>query len=183
MLELVDQGFNPQATIADAGSSLRAGQAQALPNVSYRGDTFHIVLDLEIVVSFLENRAYGALETSEHRERRHDRLWRKGKCRNVNLTRSEAQHLHRARADSELAVALADDVALLTDWFRHEILTVAGPCYADRCEPYDFVVAELRARASKCPHRLEPVCRALENQRDDLLAFAHQLDNDLGRLG
>jgi hypothetical protein len=183
LLELVDQGFNPQATIADAGSSLRAGQAQALPNVPCRGDTFHIVRDLEIVVSFLENRAYGALETSEHRERQHARLWRKGKCRNTNLARSAAQHLHRARADSDLAVALADDVALLADWFRHEILTVAGPCYADRCELYDFVVAELRARAPKCPHRLEPICRALENQRDDLLAFAHQLDNDLERLG
>ena len=88
LLELVDQGFNPQATIADAGSSLRAGQAQALPNVPCRGDIFHIVRDLEIVVSFLENRAYGALQTSELRERKHDRLWRKGKCRNTNLARS-----------------------------------------------------------------------------------------------
>jgi hypothetical protein len=98
-------------------------------------------------------------------------------------TQHAAQHLHRARAASDLAVALADDVALLVDWFRHEILTVAGPCYTDRCELYDFVVAELRARASKCPHRLEPICRALANQRDDLLAFARQLDDDLERLG
>ena len=65
LLELVDQGFNPQATIADAGSSLLRGQAQALPNVPCRGDIFHIVRDLEIVVSFLENRAYGAWQTSE----------------------------------------------------------------------------------------------------------------------
>ena len=65
LLELVDQGFNPEATVADAGSGLRAGQAQALPNVPCQGDIFHIVRDLEAVVSFLENRAYAALETSE----------------------------------------------------------------------------------------------------------------------
>ena len=80
-------------------------------------------------------------------------------------------------------MALADDVALLVDWFRHDILTVAGPCYTDRCQLYDFVVAELKARASKCPHRLEPICRALENQRDDLLAFARRLDENLEQLG
>ena len=81
LLELVDQGFNPEATVADAGSSLRAGQAQALPNVPCQGDIFHIVRDLETVVSFLENRAYDALETSEHRERQRDRLRRPTKRR------------------------------------------------------------------------------------------------------
>ena len=48
---------------------------------------------------------------------------------------------------------------------------------------YDFVVAELKVRASKCPHRLEPICRALQDQRDDLLAFARRLDEDLEQLG
>jgi hypothetical protein len=80
-------------------------------------------------------------------------------------------------------MSLADDVALLVDWLRHDIFTVAGPCYADRRELYNFVVAELRARTSRCPHRLEPICRALEKQRDDLLAFARQLDEDLEQLG
>jgi hypothetical protein len=80
-------------------------------------------------------------------------------------------------------VTLADDVALLVDWLRHDTLTVAGPSYADRCQLYDFVVAELKARAPKCPHRLEPICGALENQRDDLLAFARWLDENLEQLG
>jgi hypothetical protein len=183
LLDLVDQGFNPQATVADAGSSLRAGQAQALPNVPCQGDVFHIVRDLEIVVSFLENRAYDALEASEHRERQRNRLRRPSKRRRTKSVHSVAQHLRHARIASDEAVALAADVALLVDWLRHDILTVAGPSYTDRCRLYDFVVAELKARASKCPHRLEPICRALENQRDDLLAFARRLDEDLERLG
>lgn len=183
LLDLVDQGFNPEATVADAGSSLRAGQALALPNVPCRGDIFHIIRDLETVVSFLENRAYDALETSEQCERRRDRLRRPTKRRRAKSAHSAAQHLHLARATSNETVALAEDVALLVNWFRHDILSVAGPCYTDRCELYDFMVAELRARASKCPHRLEPICRALQNQRDDLLAFARRLDDDLEQLG
>jgi hypothetical protein len=184
LLELVDQGFSPEATIADAGSGLRAGQAQALPNVPCRGDIFHIVRDLEIVVNFLENRACGALETSEQRERKLNRSRRKGRHRRAKSSAGTAAlHLYRARVASDEAVALADDVALLVDWFRHDILTIAGPCYTDRCELYDFVVAELRVRVPKCPHRLEPICRALEKQRDDLLAFARRLDEDLEQLG
>jgi len=80
-------------------------------------------------------------------------------------------------------VALSDDVALLIGWLRHDVLAVAGPCSADRRLLYDFVVAELKSRASCCPHRLGPVCRQLENQRDDLLAFARALDADLELLG
>jgi hypothetical protein len=80
-------------------------------------------------------------------------------------------------------VRLADDVALLVGWLRQDILAVAGPAYADRCLLYDFIVAELRARAFLLSHRLEPICRMLENQRDDLLAFARRLDEDLGLLG
>ena len=37
LLELVDQGFDPDATVADAGTGLRAGQALALPAVPCRG--------------------------------------------------------------------------------------------------------------------------------------------------
>jgi hypothetical protein len=183
LLELVDQGFNPEATVADAGSGLRAGQAEALPKVPCQGDVFHIVCDLKKVVGFLENRAYDALATTEQCERRRDRLRRPTKRRRAHSAHGPAQRLRHARIASDEALALAEDVALLVGWLRHDILTVAGPCYAERCQLYDFVVAELKARASKCPHRLEPICGALENQRDDLLAFARRLDEDLDQLG
>ncbi len=183
LLDLVDQGFDPEATVADAGSGLRAGQAQALPNVPCRGDVFHILRDLESLVSYLDNRAYGALETSDHRERQRYRQRRRDGRGRAKSAKSAAQLLRRACAASDDAVALADEVALLVDWLHYDILTVAGPCYADRCALYDFVVQELQARAPKCTHRLEPICRALQNQRDDLLAFARRLDEDLEQLG
>jgi hypothetical protein len=41
---------------------------------------------------------------------------------------------------------LADDVATLVGWLRHDLLAVAGPCRAERCALYDFIVAERQAR-------------------------------------
>jgi hypothetical protein len=183
LLELVDQGFDPEATVADAGSGLRAGQALALPEVPCRGDIFHILRDLEKLSGYLENRAYGAFEDTERRRQQLDSAQRHDGRGRAKSVRSAAQFLCRARAASDAAVALFDDVALLIGWLRHDVLAVAGPCSADRRLLYDFVVAELKSRASQCPHRLGPVCRQLENQRDDLLAFARALDADLELLG
>jgi len=72
---------------------------------------------------------------------------------------------------------------LLLEWLGHDILSVAGPAYAPRCLLYDFVTAELLARVAFCPHRLEPVHRTLKNARQELLAFAKQLEEDLSWLG
>src|SRR4029453_8257269 len=113
LLELVDQGFDPEATVADAGSGLRAGQALALPEVPCRGDLFHILRDLEQVVSYLENRAYGALEATERRRRQRDGAPRHDGRGRAPSVPSAAQFLRRARATSDAAVALSDEVALL----------------------------------------------------------------------
>jgi hypothetical protein len=183
LLELVDQGFNPVATVADAGNGLRAGQALALPEVPCRGDIFHILRDLEELSRYLENRAFGALEDTERRRRQLDSAQRHDGRGHAKSVKSAARLLYQARAASAAAVTLSDEVALLIGWLRHDVLAVAGPCSADRRLLYDFVVAELKSRASRCPHRLGPVCRQLENQRDDLLAFARALDADLEVLG
>lgn len=177
LLELQDRGFRPEATIADAGSGLRAGQALAMPGTPCRGDVFHALQLVQPVVTFLENRAYEAIGT-------HGKLvHKKARCRwrGQRVQSISAQVNLAARAKAK-AIDLAADVAVLADWLRRDVLSLAGPDYATRCELYDFVVAELRAREPLCPHRIGPIVRALTNQRDDLLAFAAQLDQDLAAL-
>jgi hypothetical protein len=178
LLELVDQGFAPQATIADFGSGLRAGHQEALPGVPCRGDVFHALYDVFPLVRYLENRAYDAIEARAKLERKQATAQR----RRGRKDRSLVKKLQSARLAEAKAIALADEVALLARWLRNDILTVAGPEYAIRCDLFDFVVAELRARESACPHRIRPVRTLLENQRDNLLAFAEQLDRDLAAL-
>jgi hypothetical protein len=177
LLELVERGFAPEAIVADFGKGLRAGQALAVPEVPCRGDVFHLVRDLEQAVSYLENRAYDALEACARLEREQARVRRRGRP-----ARGVAQRLRRARAACAPAIALADEVRLLGAWLRHDVLAVAGPCHADRLVLYDFILTELRARVPACAHRLGPIYRLLKNRRDDLLGFARALDEGLGQM-
>jgi hypothetical protein len=175
LLELQDRGFAPRAIISDSGSGLLAGQDLALPDVPRRSDVFHVGRELTPLVTFLDNRAYATLAVCVKLERQQaQHQWRKGR-RDVSVT----QKLRHARPAAAAAVALADDVTTLVGWLQHDVLAVAGPCHAERLALYDFVVAELRARASQCPHRLNPIVTYLVNQRDAVLAFAKPLDAEL----
>jgi hypothetical protein len=176
LLELQAQGLHPDATIADAGKGLRAGQALALPDVPCRGDVFHALREVGHVVSYLENRATGCITARDQEERRMARAKRKGQGN------AHSKRLASIRQQEAQALTLADDLALLARWLQHDILAVAGPDHATRTQLFDFIVAELQARAPLCPHRLGPVVRLLQNQRDDLLAFAAELDRQLATL-
>lgn len=173
LLELQDQGLRPDATIADAGSGLRAGQALAWPNTPCRGDIFHALRDLGQLVRFLDNRAYGVVEACDQQQRR---MTRAKRHRRGN---TQSKRLALLRREQGRAIALADDVSVLIGWLRDDIFAVAGPDHPTRSQLFDFVVAELETRQSGCPHRIGPVVRALRNQRDDLLAFAAALDQQL----
>ena len=177
LLELQEHGFHPEATIADAGSGLRAGQALAIPETPCRGDVFHALQTVRPLVTFLENRAYDAIATRTDLERKKARQRWRGQ-----RTQALACQIGRARRTEDKAVALADEMATLFDWLRYDILSLAGPDYATRRQLYDFVVAELQSREPLCPHRIGPVVRALSKQRDQLLAFAGQLDQELAAL-
>jgi hypothetical protein len=175
LLELQARGFAPEATVADGGAGLRAGQELALPALPCRGDVFHVLYEFGQVLRYLEGRAYeaiaGRLEVERQRAtpgKRRDRL------KHVFSAR-----LRHARAAEAQAVALYDDLALLRRWLRDDILAVAGPDAVTRRALYDFVVAEVRARVPLGPPGVKDVCRALKNQRATLLAFVAPLEEAL----
>lgn len=170
------RGLCPEATVADGGTGLRAGQALALPGIPCRGDVFHPFYEaVGPLVRSLESAAYKAIEA---RRKLEQQLATPGQRRD-RLKLSLVQRLWRARQAEAQAIALADDVALLARWLREDVLAVSALSSDTRRALYDFVVSELRARQNACPHRLQPVCVALANQRDQLLAFAASLDRDL----
>src|ERR1700735_769552 len=55
LLELSTRNFQPDATIADAGSGMRSGHEQALPGVPCRGDVFHGLHEVSPLVTYLDN--------------------------------------------------------------------------------------------------------------------------------
>jgi hypothetical protein len=173
LLELRDRGLRPDATIADAGRGLRAGQTLAWPDTPCRGDIFHALRELGQLVRFLDNRAYGVLEACDQQQQRMTRAKRHGRGN------TQSKRLALVRQEQDRAIALADEVSVLIGWLRDDIFAVAGPDHPTRCQLFDFVIAELEARESRCPHRIGPVVRGLRNQRDDLLAFAAACDEQL----
>jgi hypothetical protein len=129
-------------------------------------------------VRFLENRAYHAIAARTKLDKEQATFEKRQGRKKATLVRQ----LSLARQAEVQAVTLAEDVAVLAEWLRADVLSVAGPDYAGRGTLYDFIVAELAARAPLCPHRLDPVVTALRKQRADLLAFVADLDRDLAAL-
>jgi len=172
LLDLSGQGLALNHSVADGGKALRAGQAAAWPTVPCHADVFHAQRDLGAVAFYLEHRAAGC---AAHRQKLEDRMERAKR-------RGQGQHLGKplalARQADRQARLLAQDIRSLADWMTGDILSLAGPGLSVRQELFDFVIRELAARESLCPHRIGPVRRMLEHHRDDLLAFAVLLEEE-----
>ena len=176
LLDLERQGLHPDYTVADGGTALRAGQAAAWPRAPCHGDVFHAERELGKVAYYLANRAAGCVSARQKLEHKMERSKRHGRGKQLS------RKLGLVRQAELEAVALAQDVRLLADWLREDILALAGPDRTTRRELFDFVVRELGRRENLCPYRIGPVRRALAAQRDNLLAFADVLEEEFAAL-
>jgi len=173
LLDAAEQGLRPDYTIADAGQGLRAGQRAAWGDTPCHGDVFHIQRQFEGLANTLSRLAQGAAS------RRQVLQARIGRAGQRDPDHELVVQLKLARQSEVQANRLARDIRTLVQWLRHDILALAGPDLATRRELFDFIVAELAAREPEDPRRIRPVRVALQNQRDDLLAFAGVLDDKL----
>ena len=178
LLDLQARGFHPSFVVADAGASLRAAQAEVMPDTPCRSDVFHALQELYDVVTKLENRAYDVMTDYAGWERKIAHAKQQGR----RPDQSCVKLLSDATTKQAQAIALADEVALLARWLHYDVLDLAGPSHADRQALYDFIVAELKARAAQAPKLLGRLATYLKGQRDNLLAFAAQLDRDFAEL-
>jgi hypothetical protein len=134
---------------------------------------FHIQQPYEGLASTLSRLARGA---RSRRQKLEDRIDRTGqRAANDEL----AVQLDLARHVEARAAGLARDIRTLTQWLSHDVLALAGPPLSTRQTLFDFIVEELANREPEDPRRIRPVRVALQNQRDDLLAFAGVLDGKL----
>ncbi len=176
LLDAARQGLDPDHTIADAGQGLRAGQRAACGGTPCHGDVFHIQRRCEGLANTLARLATG---TTSRRMALQAGIGRAGQR---DPDSELVVQLELARHTEARASCLARDVRTLTQWLRHDVLALAGPDLATRRELFDFVVEELAAREPEDPRRIRPVRVALQNQRDQLLAFAGVLDAKLAAI-
>jgi hypothetical protein len=168
-----DQGFNPDYLVADQGTGLRAGQAIVWKDKPCHGDVFHLVQQCESLANVLARVAQGAATRCQEMELKMDVAKQDGTSHTLS------RQLGIARLAQAQASILAKDVKTLTQWLRRDVLDLAGPCLSTRLELFDFVTAELLTREHLDSKRIRPVRIALQNQRNNLLAFAGVLDDKL----
>jgi transposase-like protein len=173
LLDAAERGLRPDYTIADAGRGLRAGQQAAWGDTPCHGDVFHIQRQCGGLANTLSRLAQGATSRRKTLQAGTGRAGQRAP--NAEL----ATQLALARQTEARTSWLARDVRTLIQWLSHDVLALAGPDLATRRELFDFIVAELLAREPEDPRRICPVRVALQNQRDDLLAFAGVLDAEL----
>jgi hypothetical protein len=174
LLDAIDQGFDPDYTIADGGSGLRAGQKAVLPETPCHGDVFHIQRQFEQVANGLARQAQGATTQRIKLEQ----TIAKAKMTGSMTQKLTIQQVKAERREAGLA-ARAQDVKTLLQWFSHDVLALAGPDLAERQELFDFIESELQQRAGKQYPTIRKLRKALHNQRDQLLAFSGVLDQKL----
>ena len=141
LLDVRKQGFDPDYTIADGGSGLRAGQKAAMPEVPCHGDVFHIQHQFEQVLNGLNRRVQGGPA----------RLLKQAQqMADTSLKDIVAQKLLTqqwlAERQEQALIYLAQDVKTLLGWFSHDVLALAGSSLAVRQELFDFIVSELKQR-------------------------------------
>jgi len=91
------------------------------------------------------------------------------------------QTLFQTRVAEKNIIKLVDIIETIKDWLQHDILSVAGPDYAKRCELFDFVVKILVDAEKDCPSKhIRKIVTKLKNQRKDLLRFVLRNDAKLG---
>ena len=173
LLDAAARGLKPDHTIADAGQGLRAGQKAAWGDTPCHGDVFHIQRQCDGLANTLSRLAQGAVSRRERLQVRIDHAGQKDPDGELVV------QMDLARRTETRASDLARDIRTLTQWLSHDVLALAGPVLATRRMLFDFIVAELARRESEDPGGIRPVRVALQNQRDDLLAFAGVLDEKL----
>lgn len=171
-----DQGLHPDYLVADQGTGLRAGQAIVWKDKPCHGDVFHILHQCESLANVLGSVAQGATTRRQAMDLKMD------VAKEFGCGHSRAVQLGMARRAEVQTCRLAKHIKTLTQWLRRDVLALAGPCLATRVELFDFVTAELVAREHLDSKRIRPVRIALQNQRDDLLAFPGVLDGKLAAI-
>ncbi len=155
---------------------MRAGQKAAWGDTPCHGDVFHIQRQCEGLANTLQHLATGATSRRKTLQAKMGRTVARGSDDEL------ATQLALARQAETQAHELARDIRTLTQWLRHDVLALAGPALAMRQALFDFVVEELTQREPGNLRRIRPVRVALQNQRDDLLAFAGVLDAKLAAI-
>lgn len=162
------QKLDPNFTVIDGGKAARCGQKEAWPEIPAHGDVFHALMPFSEMVTYLENRALNTFKTVE--DLRHKIMGRRGQWKDTDKRMILYEKLLKAEKASSDALILAEEVKILYDWLKNDVLALIGPPYDVRQKLLAFIAEELKAR-EHLSHKIIPVRTYLENHKNNLLEF------------
>ena len=171
LLDLVDQGFQPEVNISDQGSGMKSAFKAVLPGTEHRFDHFHLIKACKDLVRYLKNSRDSAITRQLKRLGQMEKAKRKGKGNTLSAKLAQAS---KAVLKAE---ALYSQVVTLTSWLQYDILQLPGDNPADREALFDFVLEELSAVAVES-HRIQALVTSLRKQKKALLAVSHVLNRE-----
>lgn len=174
--DLMDQGFNPDYTIADFAGGIRDGQATACPNIPCNGDVYHICQMLQKLKRFFANRAKSSLTALNKVNAQMEKAKEQGNAQQYSKKLAIAREKERKYRE------LLESISILVGWMQHDVLKIEGLDPKSRRDLYDFIVDEFKKLESIHSHRIRPVRIALENQGNKVLAFVDVLNEKLKNL-
>lgn len=176
LLELEQQGLNPDYTIADGGKGIRAGQKAAWGDIPCHGDVWHMFDQCDALCRNLAKKAQGALTKRQKLEEKMELAKLKGEGNKFSTK------LIKARENEIKLLNKFADIKILLYWLRIDILSLAGAEWSERMELMNFIISELQHREDQAHKGIRALRIALSNQKTDLLAFAQVLDQKLAEI-
>lgn len=170
LLDLKDQGLNPERVIADDASSIRAANQYAFPGMPCDIDNFHIIQDMMDMRRYFRNRLKSTITNKKTIQAKVDKAILTEKYETYD------KQLDEAKSQEKNLKQLSSTIDTLVSWMQHDVLNMPGPDPKTRHQLFDFILDELMLLASEHPHRIESVCTTLKNQKPYLLAFADVLN-------
>ena len=176
LLDLHARGYAPETSIIDGANGMINGYEEALPDTKLRHDHFHFIMALTDCAQFLKNRMDSAKTAAM-----------KFFSRSINAKNEDK----KMKYTEEFVLAYEEFKGLeniyttfktLSGWLQHDVLQLAGKSPAERSMLYDFIFSEMISLASKHPHRIDAIVKAMKKRRDALLDITHTLNEKFSAL-
>lgn len=171
LLDLQNQGFNPDRVFADDGSGLRAGHKYVFPDIPCDADHFHISKSLMELRRYFRNRLKSSIS---HRILMEDKM---PEIANMECAAKQDKKVKQAKSNEIKFRYLSETIDTLISWIEHDVFNMAGYNPDIRRELFDFIVVEFKKLEKIHKHRIRAIRVKLKNQRNLLLAFADVLNN------
>lgn len=183
LANLKKQGLDPEKFVADFGSGLREEIATVYQDVPFYGDVFHVLFYLKKMALYFKNRIKSRKSyLQELEEKFKNATANLHKNKNIIKSRTLMEKIMVAEEEISKFELISINTSTLVSWMAHDVLSVAGPNKAARLELYDFILEELKKLQKLHPHRITAVYTLLDNNKQEILAFVNDLEQDFSEL-